>query len=67
MGKEGDTLSFEAVRDYVFNVASQRIQMVKPVPMDVGCMEDSGNGGVCGSCEGWGCEQCGGGVRKWMR
>ena len=48
MIKEGETISFEAVRDYVFNVANQRMQMVRPVPMDVGCAEDHtvGSGGL---------------------
>ena len=53
MLKEGEAVSFETVRDFAFNVANQRAQMVKPVPMDVGCMEKSGGERVCGNCEGW--------------
>ena len=56
--KDGESPSYEATRDFVFTVANQRLQMPRPVPMDIGCAEAGESKDVCGNCEGWGCDQC---------
>ena len=71
MMKEGE-LGYEGVRDFVTNLVNQRLQMSRPVPMDVGCLEgglgvngghegsevSGGDYGVCNVCSGWGCPTC---------
>ena len=47
MMKEGD-VGCETIRDNLVNVANQRIQMVRPVPMDVGCLDGNLGGMMVG-------------------
>jgi hypothetical protein len=42
--KDGDKIDYEATRDHVLNVANQKMQMLKPTPMDIGTMEDEYKG-----------------------
>ena len=60
--KEGEVPNFETIRDFVFTIVNQKLQMTKPTPMDIGCAEGGGDAGsyVCSNCEGWGCDQCSG-------
>ena len=41
-------LQYEAARDYVVSVVSQRIQVTRPTPMDVGSLD---NADVCWPCQ----------------
>ena len=43
VGKMGDEMEYEATREQVINVATQKANMGKPVPMDLGQMENGGN------------------------
>ena len=51
-------IKYDAARDYVLNVASQKMQMACPVPMDVGAVDNKWEDCVCGNCgDGWGLRQ----------
>ena len=50
---EGEAKStYESSRDYILNLVNQKLQMMKPVPMDVGGLEGQEEKGRGGSLEG---------------
>ena len=64
-GQAGETLRYKTVRDKVMSIASHRVQMVTPSPMDIGYLGepheeheayevDAIVKGNCHTCGGWG-------------
>ena len=43
VGKIGDQMEYEQTREQIINVATQKVNMMKPVPMDMGQVENGGN------------------------
>ena len=55
----GKKLKYEEMRDHILGIAKQKVQMAKPVPMDVGSLENP-EGKSSGGNEDWGGQEAGG-------